>query len=501
MTAAEMDIVIGAEVTGAVNGLKQVQTQLVKSEQTATKFTQKSGKDFTGLSRVIQDLPFGFIAIQNNITQLLPAAGGLGLAVSAITAAVTFAQVGFSNWTRGLGATKEQIDEVGKSIAGAQTEITKVTALLAVTRDLTQSTATRTNALKELQKEYPGYLANVNLENINSQQASHAIDMLSQALVRKAKVQAISNLLTKAQEKLYAAQNGSIADNIVSLKSLMGIFKGGFNNTTGGIFSGAAAETASQIGDAAKEVDNLSQSLSQLTLEQSQGNDFSLLNPTTAKKVKENVEKIVDESKKLKPVADLFTGAIDFGRGIDIKPKNSMLIDVPAMIKNFQDGLKVVADFSSTLQSTVKGAITSAAEAIGAAFSGKGNIFSSFLGIIGNSLVQLGSYVIASVELLVGVKKALITALTETPFLGIAIGVGLIALGSVLKSIPKFASGGVVTSPTLALVGEQGPERITPLGYEGRAGSVMAGEVVFNISGQSLRGILKRADNTAYNTN
>src|SRR6478736_5504398 len=120
MTAAEMDIVIGAEVTGAVNGLKQVQTQLVKSEQTAAKFTQKSGKDFTGLSRVIQDLPFGFIAIQNNITQLLPAAGALGLAFSAIVSAVTFASTGFRNWT---GRTKEAqaaTDEFTKSLHSAQ---------------------------------------------------------------------------------------------------------------------------------------------------------------------------------------------------------------------------------------------------------------------------------------------------------------------------------------------------------------------------------------------
>src|SRR6478736_4765061 len=109
MTAAEMDIVIGAEVTGAVNGLKQVQTQLVKSEQTATKFTQKSGKDFTGLSRVIQDLPFGFVAISNNLTQLLPAAGAAGLAFSALVSIVTFASTGFSNWTRGLKSNKDQI--------------------------------------------------------------------------------------------------------------------------------------------------------------------------------------------------------------------------------------------------------------------------------------------------------------------------------------------------------------------------------------------------------
>src|SRR6478735_5847807 len=101
---AEMEIKIGAEVGGAVNGLKQVQAQLVKTEQTATKVTQKTSTNFTGLNRVIQDLPFGFIAISNNLEQLLPAAGALGLAFSAIVSAVTFASTGFRNWT---GRTKE----------------------------------------------------------------------------------------------------------------------------------------------------------------------------------------------------------------------------------------------------------------------------------------------------------------------------------------------------------------------------------------------------------
>ena len=140
-------------------------------------------------------------------------------------------------------------------------------------------------------------------------------------------------------------------------------------------------------------------------------------------------------------------------------------------------------------------------QAIGNAFSGKGNIFGAFLNILGASLVKLGTYVLASVELLTNIRVALIQALSSTPALGIAVGVGLIALGTVLKNIPKFATGGVVTKPTLALVGEQGPERITPLGYEGQANnSWMNGEVVFQISGQNLRGILRRADQTAFNT-
>ena len=38
--------------------------------------------------------------------------------------------------------------------------------------------------------------------------------------------------------------------------------------------------------------------------------------------------------------------------------------------------------------------------------------------------------------------------------------------------IPGFADGGIVTRPTLAMVGEKGPEAIVPLGRGGGVGGV-----------------------------
>jgi hypothetical protein len=45
-------------------------------------------------------------------------------------------------------------------------------------------------------------------------------------------------------------------------------------------------------------------------------------------------------------------------------------------------------------------------------------------------------------------------------------------------NIPKMATGGIVTSPTLALIGEAGPEAVIPLGKGGGMGGV-----TINISG------------------
>lgn len=115
--------------------------------------TVKKGSDtaayaLTALGQTLSDLPFGLIAIQNNMTGVVDAfsrvrkesgsvggalktilgtlasGGGLGFAFSAVTAAATFAVQGFGAWTRGIGgaadAAKEankDIKEVGKSFS------------------------------------------------------------------------------------------------------------------------------------------------------------------------------------------------------------------------------------------------------------------------------------------------------------------------------------------------------------------------------------------------
>ena len=52
--------------------------------------------------------------------------------------------------------------------------------------------------------------------------------------------------------------------------------------------------------------------------------------------------------------------------------------------------------------------------------------------------------------------------------------------GGLLGKVPGFASGGIVTRPTLALVGERGPEAIVPLG---RGGGMGGGNVTIIVQG------------------
>lgn len=110
----------------------------------------------------------------------------------------------------------------------------------------------------------------------------------------------------------------------------------------------------------------------------------------------------------------------------------------------------------------------------------------------------------ASANTAAAVSGAL-SAHSGIPFVGIALGLAAAAaIISTMLSVPKFASGGIVSGPTLAMVGEYGgagrnPEIIAPLdklrGMLQPAGGVDLSNVEFKIKGRTLVAILDKEIN------
>lgn len=192
----------------------------------------QAGAAMNDFSRILQDAPFGFVGISNNINPLLESfqrlrlqtgttggalralgssltgAGGLGLAVSAITAAVTFASIGFDRWIPKIKEAKKEVLDLdtlirsGASIqaeatASVQSQIAKVEQLARVVTDESKSYGIRENALLQLKETNKGYFGDLDLESVKTGILTEKVQEYTKALVAQAVVKGFQDDLSK----------------------------------------------------------------------------------------------------------------------------------------------------------------------------------------------------------------------------------------------------------------------------------------------------------------
>lgn len=199
------------------------------------KFSKQSRIAIKDLSLVLQDLPFGFIAIQNNLPALLSSfgqldtksqglkgalkelgstllgAGGLYLAFSAATAITTFAikeygslgaafdaLVGktnkFTNAIKDAKDAQKEFNESAKTISELQNQASgsyetasiKLQALSQIVLDETKSEKQRKNALEQLKDLDKDRFKNFDLEKTSLQGLTTAVDEYTNSLIANA---------------------------------------------------------------------------------------------------------------------------------------------------------------------------------------------------------------------------------------------------------------------------------------------------------------------------
>jgi tape measure domain-containing protein len=163
---------------------------------------------------------------------------------------------------------------------------------------------------------------------------------------------------------------------------------------------------------------------------------------------------------------------------------------------------------------------TGIGEALGQAMASGGNAVQGLAQVllsgIGNMATQLGQLAIGTGIAIEGIKKALQSL---NPVVAVAAGIALVALGSLVKAkaaaigkggkggggdVPAFANGGIVSGPTLGLMGEytgakSNPEVIAPLNkLQNIIGDRQPQQVnvggEFSLRGQDLIVALQRAE-------
>jgi hypothetical protein len=149
-------------------------------------------------------------------------------------------------------------------------------------------------------------------------------------------------------------------------------------------------------------------------------------------------------------------------------------IDDKSRSQIVQDMDQLTTDISKSVETLGEDLAIGLGEALGNALSGQGNPFEDFakviLGSIANFIKTVGKQLIAY-----GIAISKFKAAFVNPAAAVAAGVAMVALGTAVSSqlkagpsVPAFADGGIVSGPTLGLMGEypnarSNPEVIAPL--------------------------------------
>jgi hypothetical protein len=227
-----IEIKIGADISGVDTAINKVSTSL-NNLKTPVKSANYA---LTSISQVTRDLPFGFIAIQNNLPLVVDSFGnltreaggvvpalkligssligpaGISLAFSAVTSLITVAvqkygslgnviQALVSNNGKLYESQQLYNKELAQSTADQQTESIKINILIKNLNDLKKPLADRYDAYVELKKISPDIVAGIKEENALTEKSIGIINANALArkelLLLKAKESAISAVINK----------------------------------------------------------------------------------------------------------------------------------------------------------------------------------------------------------------------------------------------------------------------------------------------------------------
>jgi len=523
--AEEIKIVASAVGFDQVNkALDSTTKSLEETSQAATQAGKTLGnqlkagsgqaqQSITNLNRVIQDAPFGFIGIANNINPLVESFGrlkaesgsvggalksligglsgpaGLGLAFAAVTTAITFAQIGFQAWTRSSQKAKETVDETAKALTSIQNAVANeaggVASLVAVLENENETRQRKLSAIKELQKINPEIFAQLKLEGdtVNGLTAAYQayIDNLKTVVTAKviqARIEKEISALLKVQGVALTGNEKKLRDNaktfntaflrgqITYLKTL-----GDQPGVIAKIEQAQAQLRQAESGYADEqqnEIKNLNERILELTRNLSEVSKGIKVSDFTEKvrKVKEELDKLKIKPVEVKPIvisnkkiqdqiAKDLTKIIPPDRvsiPITFMPAKTGLIELTDAVNNFMQeaAFSIGTTFSDILSQAITSGIT-----FGDAFRGVFNAIGGAIAALGTELIKIGTLAI--------VAKIALNSLFANPYAAIAVGIALAALGKAIQSTTskqRFAVGTRYAPGGMALVGERGPEMI-----------------------------------------
>jgi hypothetical protein len=260
---------------------------------------KKSNQQWTNLALVIQDLPYGFRGIQNNLPALVGsiagATGAIYLAFSSVVAITTAYEKEIVQLIYGITELDRATQSMNKSVANnvgeAKAQIAVDQSLLSIITNVNKSTKERETALTQLKSQYEG---NIELQKTDIKDGAKLVEIInkiSAALIRKAKAQAFAELIAKQEAKILELQSQAgeeVIKNLGFMKTAYSFLKGGMDgfNASSMVALDAFGEQGTKIKNTTDFLKVLNKALNANTEEQIANNDAATLDDTKPGKPK-----------------------------------------------------------------------------------------------------------------------------------------------------------------------------------------------------------------------
>lgn len=543
---------INANIKDAKKSLNDLKATVKDTGQSFTTMQPKvanGGNALMQFSRIAQDAPFGIIGIGNNLTATAEAfshlqketgstggalkalagslmgSGGILLGISLVTTAFTlFSQSGLK-LSDVVDKMTGNFDQFKKSMAEANEEAAKTSsaqissakAYVSAAQNINLSMSDRLLAVKKLQDEYPAYFGNLSKEQILNGNVTGAVKELTRALIAKAKASAFSSKiadLAVEEFKLREKESEIIATikkqyNEIAIAKATAASAGNQAATATNMAYGDAVDVLqsqrSTLKDVQDQIRNNAAEQAKWTSEINKSTAAAIKLEATAPKAIKPVgftPQVAAIKTTIEPVGLAETAGMVLQIAKNVQGAEGMITTSMGNIANVFDssGVRMLealqqlnSDMNNLITTSIADTFGQLGTTIGEALASGTNVFSAigntllqslgkFLSDMGGLLIQYGTLAVVKGNL----DLAIATGGPAAIVAGIAaIGVG-IALKAVGGAIGSKAKGGASNSVST------GASVSSPTSSTGSSGgsSFTGGTVVFEISGQSLIGVL-----------
>jgi hypothetical protein len=278
-------------------------------------------------------------------------------------------------------------------------------------------------------------------------------------------LEGMNNALSAARDRLQAARDAyaeykhSVKDAIISqfdFSSALSLFKDRQNTAKDA--SKRLADAQKEYNEAlkSKDVERISGALKELTAAQKDNARATRNNKTFMQTLREQANQAVNFARKVRTLISMGLSQA----GIDQVLAAGAEAGTAIANELIAGGTTAIAETNALLNSVQNAATTIGTSAANAFFqAGVTQGQAMVNGII--QAVQAAGFIIkgGTIVLPANLQKAL-DAGKLTP-------AQVTELNAILKGVPKLAEGGIVNKPTLALIGEAGPEAVVPLSKMG----------------------------------